>query len=1000
MLGNAAYQTKDYEKSIKRCMVTLYNKSADCFQEEDYWRCADYCLKALLTTEDKEPFSEIALECCLMLAKAFKAVEDFKAAQEYYKKANNFQKAYGLELELLKLKADDKTVFMSEGKKEYANASNHFALMCYTKAMQIGEWGKSDAKLFLIRAEIFTMMNFFWLGLTDCKKGLLLNSNSDQLVLRRGILFHKLDIFYAALKDFQIYLSSHPNNETIKSYVKNIEESVEKKQPRFQPKLPQFFEEYREMFPNDTLEIEILHSHFTKLCCRAILIQSNPSIVDYLANKMHNNYQNEQFTIQRFGTPVLNPHFLNYWKKLPIGNVIPTIQDGGSPFTNRFQSMKNVNFPNYPLFYGKNHVSVGCVDFSELLFAQINGTEKDEYLNFAGVDCAACSIARCWILKKMIENNSNCRSILQVWFSSAWSNQTHQEFVEACEILLKESTLDQELLYFIRLWKDSYLSVTVAANRWSLAHKSRCETALYEVLANMRYKIDRAEYAKYLFTGFIFEEAESDLHCGNSTMFLVSKTNVLIQSNPSIVDYLANKMHNNYQNEQFTIQRFGTPVLNPHFLNSWKELPIGNVFPTIQDGGSPFPNRFQSMKNVNFPNYPLFYGKNHVSVGCVDFSELLFAQINGTEKDGCLNFAGVDCAVCSIARCWILKKMIENNSNCRSILQVWFSSAWSNQTHQEFVEACEILLKESTLDQELLYFIQLWKDSYLSVTEAANRWSLAHKSRCETALYEDLANMRYKIDRAEYARYLFTGFIFEEAESDLHCGNSTMFSVSKTNVQVKVEKENFYFFFNFSDNRFSYNSSLKLSMETFMLERMEKLQHLILAKQINIEFKCGQVSATNNELLEYVKSKNPHTIDWSNLMDYFTRDDFIKMSKRVAVTETVHYFHVMNWTKYVKGASILDYDLESMKKLIRISLNNFLSRHLSNRILYRNVVQVWDYQVNIFCIMNVTEEALSSKYIKNYLAYYFKDDAKYKVIGKNVQLQQSEATCFGSFKIL
>ena len=257
--------------------------------------------------------------------------------------------------------------------------------------------------------------------------------------------------------------------------------------------------------------------------------------------------------------------------------------------------------------------------------------------------------------------------------------------------------------------------------------------------------------------------------------------------------------------------------------------------------------------------------------------------------------------------------MIEN---CRSILQVWFSSAWSNQTHQEFVEACEILLKESTLDQELLYFIRLWKDSYLSVTEAANRWSLAHKSRCETALYEDLANMRYKIDRAEYARYLFTGFIFEEAESDLHCGNSTMFSVSKTNVQVKVEKENFYFFFNFSDNRFSYNSSLKLSMETFMLERMEKLQHLILAKQINIEFKCGQVSATNNELLEYVKSKNPHTIDWSNLMDYFTRDDFIKMSKHVAVTETVHYFHVMNWKKCVKGASILDYDLESMKTLI------------------------------------------------------------------------------------
>ena len=753
ILGNEAYQAKDYEKSIKhynnamniddKNMVILSNLSAVYFQKKDNWRCADYCLKALLTAEDKEPSFKITLKCCLRLATAFKAVGDFKAAQEYYKKANNFQEADKLELELLKVKADDKTVIKSLGKKEYATGCNDSSLMCYTKALQIGEWGKSDVKLFLKRAAIFTRMNFFWLGLTDCKKGLLLNSNSDRLVLRRGILFHKLDIFYAALKDFQMYLSSHPNNETIKSYVKNIEEIVKKKQPRFQPKLPQFFEEYREMFPNDTLGVDLLRSHFTEFSCRAILIQSNPSIVDYLANKMHNNYQNEQFTIQRFGTPVLDPHFLNYWKKLPIGNVFPTIQDGGSPFT----------------------------------------------------------------------------------------------------------------------------------------------------------------------------------------------------------------------------------------------------------------NRFQSMKNVNFPNYPLFYGKNHVSVGCVDFSELLFAQINGTEKDGCLNFAGVDCAVCSIARCWILKKMIENNSNCRSILQVWFSSAWSNQTHQEFVEACEILLKESTLDQELLYFIQLWKDSYLSVTEAANRWSLAHKSRCETALYEDLANMRYKIDRAEYARYLFTGFIFEEAESDLHCGNSTMFSVSKTNVQVKVEKENFYFFFNFSDNRFSYNSSLKLSMETFMLERMEKLQHLILAKQINIEFKCGQVSATNNELLEYVKSKNPHTIDWSNLMDYFTRDDFIKMSKHVAVTETVHYFHVMNWIKYVKGALIIDYDLKSKKTVIGTSLNKFLSRYLGSRILSSNFAQIWDYQVNAFSIINVTTEELCLTYIEKFLEHYFKDVAEFKIFGEIGQLNQSQTTCFGRFTI-
>ena len=44
-----------------------------------------------------------------------------------------------------------------------------------------------------------------------------------------------------------------------------------------------------------------------------------------------------------------------------------------------------------------------------------------------------------------------------------------------------------------------------------------------------------------------------------------------------------------------------------------------------------------------------------------------------------------------------------------------------------------------------------------------------------TRQYEPVANFKHEIDRVDYVRYLFTGFMFEIEERSLSCGNRTMF---------------------------------------------------------------------------------------------------------------------------------------------------------------------------------------------------------------------------------
>ena len=60
--------------------------------------------------------------------------------------------------------------------------------------------------------------------------------------------------------------------------------------------------------------------------------------------------------------------------------------------------------------FGETYVSLGCVDFSQVLFGIFDEDLKQD-IHFYGLDCSLVSIVRCKLLYKMILNKAPSRLI-------------------------------------------------------------------------------------------------------------------------------------------------------------------------------------------------------------------------------------------------------------------------------------------------------------------------------------------------------------------------------------------------------------------------------------------------------------------------------------------------------------------------------------------------------------------------------------------------------------
>jgi hypothetical protein len=252
----------------------------------------------------------------------------------------------------------------------------------------------------------------------------------------------------------------------------------------------------------------------------------------------------------------------------------------------------------------------------------------------------------------------------------------------------------------------------------------------------------------------------------------------------------------------------------------------------------------------------------------------------------------------------------------------------TDEAYGEFIKAVDVLLETKDKEEDIMKLLNHWKVGKLDAQKVAGLWAKEIYNEGRNAPFEACANLEHANDRIAYARYLFTGYIFLD-ENDIKFGNMTMFLIPEEFGYTKCEDEIFVHTFNFLHPHFVYEKSLANSVDKFMMSKTKEIIELIQGKQVKMNFKIATIGPDESELLNAIKSMNAYTIDWSNIIDYFSKNDFLKMSKAVSSDDTVHYVHMMNWVRCYKGASYFDYEYQDKIMLVENALAGCRNFHQS-----------------------------------------------------------------------
>jgi hypothetical protein len=175
--------------------------------------------------------------------------------------------------------------------------------------------------------------------------------------------------------------------------------------------------------------------------------------------------------------------------------------------------------------FGKTHVAVGFVDLGILLYGRINNTVEDsnhEPMRFIGYEASAYCAARTLIIAEMFRCNEDAECIMQVWYSSAWTNKTKFAFLNALNIVVSAANTEKATEYTPE--------VTIFFMHWLLHAEVSLETSRklwlesqatpFMMISNFVKKEDRMALCYYHLSGELKTKNEKNV-VGNVTMFSI-----------------------------------------------------------------------------------------------------------------------------------------------------------------------------------------------------------------------------------------------------------------------------------------------------------------------------------------------------------------------------------------------------------------------------------------------------------------------------------------------
>ena len=343
---------------------------------------------------------------------------------------------------------------------------------------------------------------------------------------------------------------------------------------------------------------------------------------------------------------------------------------------------------------------------------------------------------------------------------------------------------------------------------------------------------------------------------------------------------------------------------------------IGDVFtPTGSQRSEIYATSFMaaSFSNCVVPiQHILTAGTTHVAVGFVDLGILLDCQLvlgNDSHSDGVpspLCFYGYDSSAYAVAKFSIVWEMITNGGSSvgpSEVVQVWFSAVWTKQATLAFLAAAKSVAQSGKHHAEVDVLLKHWERSKgVSLQHALKERLLSVREKSNASF------MRQKRDRVAMLRYYFTGEFGLAGEAGCS-GSITMFDCPQGTCPLQSGEcvFNTMTVHDVVGSKFwDADAGYLHTAEREKINRATKLMDLARSGKVLVELHMGTIKL--GAAARKVASHQPHSVSWSNCLDYFPPADFHELARECTRDSpgAIHMGYSMNWARYVFGSYIYD----------------------------------------------------------------------------------------------
>lgn len=308
-------------------------------------------------------------------------------------------------------------------------------------------------------------------------------------------------------------------------------------------------------------------------------------------------------------------------------------------------------------------------------------------------------------------------------------------------------------------------------------------------------------------------------------------------------------------------------------------------------------------------------GRVHVAVGFVDLSLLLEMDLVRGDNPGPFHFVGYEASVFSVAKTMVIAEMLRRKDPeiIDAILQVWYSSCWSEDTLKIFRLAVSEAI-EVCKDDKVIELLSHWsKVEPKSIDYARQQWL----KKIDTSIFDPAVNALDKKARNRLCQYFLTGQLLPAAFASI-----AMFELPKKFGSSRSRDESCFHSLditNFMNATKQNNGDFVAGAIGLMSYNITQLHEFVSGGEVAITIKPPTiVSIDSPQVMAEISAMSPYTISWNNCLDYMPTKEFHRLARACSAAEdTVHYGYSMNWPADVFGASCLTYPVgEVTQKLL------------------------------------------------------------------------------------